>query len=231
DSKTLLFIGCMSSYRVKEQAISAAKILNQLGIKFDYLGEQELCCSGFLKRIGFIDEFKVNKQKLEEKLKKYNQIITICPGCYSAFREFYADFFEKNNIEIKHLVELLDLKKLKVEKQELKTTYHDPCHIGRQYNLFDPPRKILAEISSYKEMLLSKENSICCGAGGGCLSAFPELSEKIAASRVEDASNLDCDFLVTTCPFCEYNLKKGLKNNTKKLKVISIQKLLNEILI
>ncbi|NVM00929.1 MAG: hypothetical protein HWN67_01215, partial [Candidatus Helarchaeota archaeon] len=173
-------------------------------------------------------EFKENKQKLEEKFKKFDQIITICPGCYSAFREFYADFLQNNNIRLKHFVELLDYNKIKVKKQDITTTYHDPCHIGRKYSLIEPPRKILSKISSFKEMLLSKENSKCCGAGGGCLSAFPELSEKIAASRIEEAFSLNCDFLVTTCPFCEYNLKKGQKNDTKKLKVISIQELLNE---
>ncbi|MFX1450194.1 MAG: heterodisulfide reductase-related iron-sulfur binding cluster, partial [Promethearchaeota archaeon] len=149
---------------------------------------------------------------------------------YSAFREFYNDFFIKNDIKLKHLVELVDLKKLKLKKEDMSTTYHDPCHISRKFGLFEPPREILKEISSFKELPFSKENTKCCGAGGGCLSAFPELSEKIAASRIDDASNLDCDYLITTCPFCEYNLKRGQEDTTKKLKVISIQKLLNEIL-
>ncbi len=229
ESKTLFFVGCMSSYRTHDQAISAAKIMNELNINFDYLEEEELCCSGFLKRIGFIDEFNENKQRLEEILKKYDQIITICPGCYSAFREFYSDFLEKNNIKLKHLIELIDSKKLKVKTQEIITTYHDPCHISRKFGLTEPPRKILTKISSFKEMALSKENSKCCGAGAGCLSAFPELSERIATSRIEEASNLDCDYLITTCPFCEYNLKKGQKGNIKKIKVISLQKLLDEL--
>lgn len=225
DSKTLLYIGCMSSYRVQEQAINATKLLNDLNIDFDYLGEEEICCSGFLKRIGFIDEFNENRLKLEEKLKNYDEIILICPGCYSTFREYYADFFEKNNIQLKHLVEILDQINLNITKKNISTTYHDPCHLGRILGIFEPPRKILKEISNYKEMTFSKEKSNCCGAGGGCLSAFPELAEKIASSRIQEANKTNCEYLITACPFCEYNLKKGNKTN---IKIVSIQKFLNK---
>ena len=123
-------------------------------------------------------------------------------------------------------MELIDLNKIDIPKTQIKTTYHDPCHIARKYQIYNPPREILNQISSFKDMKLNKENSLCCGAGAGCLSAFPELSEKIAASRIQDANDLNCEYLVTTCPFCEYNLDKG---NNSNLKVISIQKLLDKL--
>jgi len=224
-SKNLFFIGCMSSFRTENQALYAAKILNDLDIKFDYLGDDEICCSGFLKRIGFKEEFNEMKQKLENKIKQYNQIITICPGCYSTFRDFYGDFFEKNNIKLNHIVDLIELEKLNYYKRNAATTYHDPCHLGREFGIFEPPRRILKAISNYKEMIFSKENSNCCGAGGGCLSAFPELSEKIASARIDEANKINCEYLITTCPFCEYNLKNA---NKTAITVVSIQEFLNK---
>ncbi|MHA1385813.1 MAG: LUD domain-containing protein [Candidatus Helarchaeota archaeon] len=227
DSSTLLYIGCMSSYRTIDQATNAVKILNKLKIKFDYLGENEPCCSGILKRIGLVDEFNEMRTKLQNKLNKYDEIITICPGCYSTFREFYKDFFDKYNIKLKHIVELIDINKLNINKTKIITTYHDPCHLGRRFGIYNPPRNILNKISTYKEMKFSKDFSNCCGAGGGCMSSFPELAENIASSRIEEVMELNCEYIITTCPFCEYNLRKG---NKTKIKVESIQKFLDILL-
>ena len=52
-----------------------------------------------------------------------------------------------------------------------------------------------------------RENSICCGAGGGVKSAYPEIAQEMAENRISQAKDTNSTILITTCPFCKLNLK------------------------
>jgi iron-sulfur cluster protein len=226
DSKTLLFLGCMGSYRVQNQAISTIELLEKMNIDFKYLGTEEPCCAGVLYRLGFMDQFNRKLKQNVEILKNYDQIILICPGCYTTFKKFYNDNLQ--GTEIKHIIELIDENiKLDLFKKDITTTYHDPCHLARELQIIEPPRQILRKISDFKEMKFSGYNAKCCGAGGGVLSSFPELSHTIAETRVEEASLIEnIEYLLTVCPFCEYNLKKGNNKKQTSMEIKSIQEYL-----
>ncbi|MBZ9571026.1 (Fe-S)-binding protein [Methanobrevibacter sp. TMH8] len=88
-------------------------------------------------------------------------------------------------------------------------TYHDPCHLGRHSGEFDAPREVIKHFSHLKEMENIRENSKCCGSGGGVKSAFPEIAKSIATERGKEAENTGCDVLVTSCPFCKLNLDEN----------------------
>lgn len=218
-SNTLLFLGCMASYRMQTQAQSAITLLKYLKIPFTYLGTQEPCCGSVLRNIGFEEQFKAAQTQCQQKLMEFSQILTICPGCYSTFRDAYADFLKDNNIRVQHLVELLPAYSAKFKSPPMKVTYHDPCHLGRHFNMYDPPRLLFKNLHmDFQEMLYSKDTARCCGAGGGVLSAFPELAQKIARTRIEDALNTHAETLITSCPFCTFNLSID-----KRIKISSIQ--------
>lgn len=223
-AKRLFFVGCMASYRIPEQAIYAMKLMNALDLDFNYLNDEEPCCAGILKRTGYEKDFSDYTKKVKEILKEFNEIIVICPGCYSTFNSFYGGFFESNLITVKHLVELLPghLRKFG-KKTNGVLTYHDPCHLGREGKIYDSPRQILKNIGTFREMGLNKEESYCCGAGGGCFSAFPDLTKQICKTRLNQALETEADFLINTCPFCEYNFQQS---NTTRLKVTSLQRYL-----
>ena len=57
----------------------------------------------------------------------------------------------------------------------------------------------------------NRENSLCCGAGGGVKSAYPEIANQMAESRITQALDTNAELLITACPFCKLNLKdRGL---------------------
>ncbi|MDD1777906.1 MAG: LUD domain-containing protein [Candidatus Helarchaeota archaeon] len=218
-SSTLLFLGCMASYRMQTQAQSAITLLNYLDIPFTYLGTQEPCCGSVLRNTGFEEQFKVAQAQCQQKLMGFSRILTICPGCYSTFRDTYADFLQDHKIKVQHLIEILPQYSTKFNRASLKVTYHDPCHLGRHFNIYDPPRILFKNLHlDFKEMLYSRDAARCCGAGGGVLSAFPELAQRIAKTRIEDALNTNAETLLTACPFCTFNLSID-----KRIKISSIQ--------
>jgi heterodisulfide reductase subunit D len=158
-------------------------------------------------------------------------IVTSCAGCFKTIRQDYSKV-GRVSARVVHVTqfvnELIDQKKIVLERGvEGKITYHDPCHLGRHNKLYEEPRKILESIPGVKlvEMERNREESRCCGAGGGVKTAFPELAQKISALRIEDAEKTGADILVTSCPFCYQSLKASIEAKGSKLKMMDLMEL------
>ncbi len=219
-AKNLFFVGCMASYRVPQQAISTAKLLNYLDLPFQYLGKEEPCCGGVLRRVGLEKEFITNREKVEKILDKFKEVWVLCPGCYSSFVEFYGDILSKKGIKVRHVIEIIAEHVDRLPKGTEKVTFHDSCHLARTHAIVDQPRVVLQRVSTLNEMPKHGITTQCCGAGGGCMSAFSDLAKNIAHYRIQDAMTTGAQQLLTICPFCEYNLTCAADN---KMKISSLQ--------
>ena len=132
--------------------------------------------------------------------------------------------------KVRHISEFLADKDLKLKPLDKKITYHDPCHLGRHSGVYDAPGKLLSSIpeAEFKEMQHSRETARCCGGGGGVRSAYPDLSEKIAARRVDEAAF--ADLLVTTCPFCVNNLRVGKERKSSPVEIMDLVELIEPLI-
>ena len=199
----LYFRGCTA--REKETDIQEAteKLLNLAGVDYHVL-EDEKCCGSVLLRTGFDNEAK---KQMEEntRILKDEKIITSCAGCYKTLKEDYE------GLDVIHISQLLDdlikENKLNLIKTDLNVTYHDSCHLGRHCNVFDEPRNVIESVANLVEMENNREDSLCCGAGAGVKSAYPEIAEQIGESRIAQAKETNCEALITPCPFCKLNLE------------------------
>ena len=198
----LYFRGCTA--REKETSIQKAteKLLDIAGVDYHIL-EDEKCCGSVLLRTGFFNEAQRQIEKNTEVLKG-EKIITSCAGCYKTLKEDYE------GLDVIHISQLLDELirdgKLNLEKGELDVTYHDSCHLARHMEVFDEPRNVIGALANIVEMENNRENSLCCGAGGGVKSAYPEIATQMARTRIDQAMDTGCKTLVTACPFCKLNL-------------------------
>ena len=78
-------------------------------------------------------------------------------------------------------------------------------------------------------MTRSRENSRCCGAGGGYKSQFNDFATRIAAERVRDAEETGAEVLITCCPFCVLNLTAGAKMIGSKMKIMDLSQVLLQV--
>ena len=199
----LYFRGCTA--REKETSIQDAteKILISAGVDYHIL-DDEKCCGSVLLRTGFKNEAKEQMEKNAEVFKD-QKVLTSCAGCYKTLKDDY------DGIDVIHISQLLDdlIKegKLKPTKNDFDVTYHDSCHLARHCNVFDEPRDVIKSAANLVEMENIRENSLCCGAGGGVKSAYPEIADQMATSRLSQAKQTGCETLITSCPFCKLNLE------------------------
>ena len=73
-----------------------------------------------------------------------------------------------------------------------------------------------------------REYAWCCGAGGGCIDAFPEFSSWTAGERVEEAKSTGAEAIVTACGWCERNLSDAATPGGQKIKVFDIIELVRQ---
>ncbi len=203
----LLWIGCMPSFdpRTKNVAESLIKILKEANVSFGVLGEEESCCGDSARRLGEESRFQELVMQNVAVFKNYNvkKIITMCPHGYNTFRNEYSRFIE--GLEVYHhtqiIEKLINEGKIKVNREEINFTYHDPCYLGRINGEYDAPRFILSKTVNLVEMERSKSKSFCCGGGGANYWYKVNEKEPISQIRIKEAESKSKNVAVA-CPFC-----------------------------
>lgn len=234
-AEVLYYVGCTASYdnNVEEVAINSTKIFERAGVDFGILGNKEKCCGSVLLRMGARASFE---KICGENIEQFNglgikTLVTSCAGCLKTIKEDYKRV-GKLDFEIKHtleyIVDLIKAGKLKLEKPvDLKITYHDPCHLGRHAGIFDAPRELISLIPGLElvEMERNRENSRCCGAGGGLKAGFPDMQNSISQKRIDDALETGATELVSACPFCYQGLQVGIQAKDANINMRDITEL------
>ena len=199
----LYFRGCTAREKLTEIQDATEKLLNLADVDYHIL-DDEKCCGSVLLRTGFEEEAQKQIEKNTE-IFKGEQILTSCAGCFKTLKQDYK------GLDVIHISQLLDglIKegKLNFTKNDFNVTYHDSCHLGRHLNVFDEPRDVIRTVADLVEMENIREDSLCCGAGGGVKSAYPEIASEMAKIRINQAKDTGCEILLTPCPFCKLNLE------------------------
>ncbi len=207
----LYFKGCIAKEKLTSISDAVETILQEADVKYK-THNHERCCGSVLLRTGFYDDAKEQMQNNIEYLEN-ETILVSCAGCYKTLKKDYSEMFGVN-LDVIHTSQLFEglikENKIKLHNSNLKVTYHDPCHLGRHMDEYDSARNIICECAKLVEMKHIRENSNCCGSGGGVKSAFPELSKNIANRRIKEAKSTESNMLLTSCPFCKLNLKDSI---------------------
>jgi len=233
ESDTLLYMGCLPSYLVKDAATSTYLVLKKLGIDFMIL-KDEGCCGTYIYEAGRRDiaaEFFHNNVERFKSLGIKN-IIVPCNGCLKCFKYFYPKLLGNTDFMVRHTLEVI-FEKLKqnpaiLRKIQHTVTYQDSCRLSRGEGMIEEPRELLNLCGiSIEEPERNRDDAPCCGAGAGIRSVYRDLSMQIASNLLNMAPS---DSLVSACPFCVFNLnytstKKELGKKTVYLTSLVLESL------
>jgi Fe-S oxidoreductase len=234
----LYFACCLPSYdtRLQKVAMATANILNEMGVDFGVLGAAESCCGEAIRRVGaekvYQDTARSNIQHFSEAGVK--KVLVSSPHCYITFKREYpvlgAEFevvhtteFFWNSIERGEIVPNTDFNK--------KVVYHDPCALGRQSGVYDPPRSILKSIPGLELLEVedfSRNLSLCCGAGSGALWLDWPKGERIADIRVKQLLDTGAEIIAVACPYCLQMFEETLKAMNLNIPVMDVTEILDE---
>lgn len=231
EPEILWWVGCApaTDARAQKTARAFAEILISAGVNFAVLGENEGCTGDSARRAGneylFYELATANVGILNEVSPP--RIVTTCPHCLHTLKNEYPAFGGHYTL-IHHtqlINELISEGRLHIEENEKsRITFHDPCYLGRQNDIFTDPRLVLKLAGKDTiEMPRHGANSFCCGAGGAQMWKEEEHGDgRVSADRFREAQDTGADVLAVGCPFCMVMLNDARKEADSQMEVLDV---------
>lgn len=222
----LFWVGSMSAFDQRTQKVAYAfiEIMNQAGVSFAILGNEEKSTGDTVRRAGNEYLFQELAQQNIETLEKYHvqKIVTIDPHIFNVLKNEYPDF-GLENVDVFHHTQLIqkwiEEKRIQPKNRvDERVVYHDSCYIGRYNGIYDTPRNILRAIPGIEllEMARNKEDGLCCGAGGGRMWMEEDEGERVNVTRVGMALDNKPTVIGSNCPYCLTMMGDGVKSFNKE---------------
>jgi Fe-S oxidoreductase/nitrate reductase gamma subunit len=211
-AELLWFVGDYASFDARNQRATQAlaRILHAADADFGILFDAEKTAGCDVRRAG---EEGLWAALAEENVRtisgcEFDRIFSSDPHTFHTLRNEYpqhgGDWTVLHHSQL--LLELLERGAITPARQlGYRVTYHDPCTLGRYNGVYEAPRKVLAAIGcELVEMPRNRDNSFCCGAGGGRI-WMAELKQadvqRPSEQRIVEAAGLGrLDYFVVCCP-------------------------------
>lgn len=211
----LWWVGDYASFDPRNQrnTQALARILHHAGIDFGIIFDAEKTAGNDVRRAG---EEGLYTSLAEENIQAigkcdFEKILTSDPHSFNTLRNEYPELgAEWAADDVVHhsmlLLELLESGRITPTKRlAQRVTYHDPCTLGRYNGVYDQPRAVIRAVGlDLVEMPRNRDNSFCCGAGGGRIwmkELRKEGSQRPSESRIDEAVALGgVEYFVVACP-------------------------------
>ena len=230
----LLYVGCTASYDRRGQKIARAvvSLLRSAGVPFGTLGDDEPCCGDPARSLGNEAYFGRIARENTGRLtaEGVTDVVAVSPHCYDTFSRYPG---AGEAFRARHYSQLLrDLvaegKVAFTGVDAMNGTFHDPCYLARHHDESEAPRTVMSAIPwlALVEMERSREETLCCGGGGGRMWMETAPEDRFATARAREAAATGASYLVTTCPHCISCLEDGASvAGARQLKVLDLAEL------
>ncbi|HEX2127265.1 MAG TPA: (Fe-S)-binding protein [Thermoleophilaceae bacterium] len=236
----LWFVGDYASFDPRSQKVTRAlaRLFRAADLDFGILYDGERNSGNDVRRVGEEGLFEALAEQNISTLAacEFNRLVTSDPHSLNTLRNEYPELGGEWPV-LHHtslLLELIESGRLPVAgRLSYRVTYHDPCYLGRHNGGYDAPRAILEALGcTLVEMPRNRDNSFCCGAGGGRIWIPDEPgSERPSESRIHEAVALgDLDYFVVSCPKDVTMYEDAIKTsgNAERIELRELTELIEE---
>ncbi len=235
--KVSLFVTCLVDQFYPQIAVSAVKILEQLGIDVHF-DVRQTCCGQPAFNSGFTEEAKQVGCSLLDIYKDQEWIVTPSGSCCSMMKVFlpellsdeprYSELAQNVSTRVWEFSDFL-VSVLKVESMgasfRARATYHDSCHLLRELGIQEPPRKLLNSVAGLD--LQEMENSEqCCGFGGTFSVKFAEVSSEMGRKKLQAIEQTGAQYVIAADASCLMHLEGLINRQKSQLKTMHIAEVL-----
>ena len=231
----LWFVGDHGSFdpRATEVSQAVARLMAEADVDFGILYDDERNSGNDVRRSGEEGLFEMLRDSNLEAFEaaSFRRMFTTDPHSLNTLRGEYP-----TDADVLHYTALLDAfvasGTLRLGTLTGKATYHDPCYLGRYQDEYDAPRRLIRATGlDLIEMGRCRENSFCCGAGGGRIWMDDSgLEERPAENRIREAAALgdDVGYFVVACPkdMVMYSDAVKTTGNEDRIQVVDIAQLI-----
>jgi Fe-S oxidoreductase len=211
-AELLWFVGDYASFdaRNRRATLSLANVLHRAGVDFGILFDAEQTAGCDVRRAGEEELWATLAEQNVRTINgcEFSRIFSSDPHTFHTLRNEYPQHGGEWTV-LHHSQLMLEL----IEDGALdlgqplghRVTYHDPCTLGRYNGVYDAPRRVLDAIGcELVEMPRNRDNSFCCGAGGGRIWMKEQArsgARRPSEQRIDEAVALDgVDYFVVCCP-------------------------------
>lgn len=221
-----LFTGCLSKQLDPKTVTASIKLLNRLGYGV-YVPKQQGCCGALNLHEGNTSQtFKFAKNNIQAFNQQDNvvAIVSLVNGCTSQLRE-YSNLGITENFapEVKDIIEFLaEIKwpeKVKLNPFDKNIALQIPCSLQNTLRAED---KLMALLQRIPDIKLPPEAiySQCCGAAGSYFLRFPQLSDQLKSSAVNQLKKSHPELIISSNLGCALQLKTGFEQDKDDIPVI-----------
>ncbi len=229
------FVGCMINHAYPQIGEATLRVLRFMGLNI-ILPKAQNCCGLPALSSGDGDTARVladrNLAAFSEKQPDY--ILTSCASCTHALAKHYRGLSQDHDdfaakvmdvhlfLEQAGLVE--QLKQLPQGDDNIRVTYHDPCHLRGQ-GITREPRALLRAIPGI-EFVEMEGADRCCGLGGTFSAYHYGMSQGIGSIKAAGIESSAAELVATACPGCMMQLQDSINHAGLKTGVIHLMELI-----
>lgn len=239
--------GCSLEATAKPYDISVRAVCQALDLGLDEVEDWNCCGATSYISIRELTAFAISARNLALAEKMGNDLVTVCPACYTVLNKTNIYMREKEDIKktvsealavanlkydgtvkVRHLLDIIvndiGLEKINPKISQrldgLKIAPYYGCQISRPHGTFDDPEFPMTMDNLFSSLGAEVVNfplKAKC-CGGMLMTTEPEEGLNLIKSLLSCAQDNNAELIVTACPLCEINLEAYQKKVNRKFK-------------
>ena len=236
EQRVALFITCLADLYRPQVGFAAVRLLEDAGYAVEVPAQG--CCGQPNFNSGDRSGAAEIAGALIRRFSVYDYVVAPSGSCAAMIRchvptlfpedsdeRVLADALAEKTYELtSFLHDIAGVSRLSI-KWPAVVTYHDGCSGLRELGIKQQPRKLLQTVAGL-ELREMADADACCGFGGLFCVKYPEISNRIAATKTADIAATGADYVVTGETGCLLQIQGKLHRDGSAIRLVHIAEIL-----
>ena len=238
-TKADLFVTCIIDQLYPQVGVSVVRVLRKLGVDLAFPADQT-CCGQPLYNSGYTKRARQLGQRVLKSFADSEYVVVPSGSCAAMMRVFYLDLFQDEPPMLEQarrmapkvyefsqvLTDVLGVEDVG-SAYPGTATYHPSCHLLREMEVRDQPKRLLRAVKDLRLEDLPQEET-CCGFGGTFSVKYPHISEGMLADKIANVTSTGADTLVSCDMSCLLHIEGGLSRQGSDIRVRHLAQVLDQ---